>query len=308
MKVGLVGTGLMGAPMAVRLQSVGVAMMAWNRTAEKLVPLQEKGVAIAPTLPTLVHETDAVILMVSDAPAIRDLLFAREMEGVLGDRTLIQMGTIGPSESRSLQEAVAAVGGHYLEAPVLGSIPQVEAGTLQVMVGSTPEQFEQWRSLLQHLGEPQHIGPVGQAAALKLALNQLIASLTTAFSQSLALVQHNGVAVDTFMEILRQSALYAPTFDKKLERMLDRNFANPNFPTRHMLKDVRLFLAEAQAAGVRVDSLEGVRQILEDACDQDLADVDYSALFAAVYRGSAKAPVRSDCFGKIAGSDMGTNG
>jgi len=284
MKIGLVGTGLMGAPMAVRLQSTGVEVVVWNRTSEKLAPLTEKGVAIAPTLPALLQETDTIILMVSDAPAIRNLLLSLETEAALNSRTLIQMGTIGPNESRNLQEIVEKLGGQYLEAPVLGSIPQVEAGTLQVMVGGTPEQFEQWRSLLHHFGEPQHIGPVGSAAALKLALNQLIASLTTAFSQSLGFVQQQGVEVETFMEILRQSALYASTFDKKLDRMLHRNFANPNFPTRHMLKDVRLFLAEAQASGVRVDSLEGVREILEDACDQDdLADADYSALFAAVY-------------------------
>ncbi|MBD1912178.1 MULTISPECIES: NAD(P)-dependent oxidoreductase [unclassified Leptolyngbya] len=284
MTIGLIGTGLMGAPMAARLHAAGVPTMVWNRSSDKLASLQAQGVAIAPSLPHLFQETEAVLLMVSDARAIRSLLFSEDVSGKLSGGTLVQMGTIGPNESRALQTDTEAAGGHYLEAPVLGSIPQVEAGTLQIMVGSTPEQFETWRSLLQHLGEPQHIGPVGSAAALKLALNQLIASLTTAFSQSLAFVQEQGVDVETFMGILRESALYASTFDKKLDRMLNRDFANPNFPTRHMLKDVRLFLAEAQAAGVRVDSLEGIRQILEDACAQaELVDADYSALFAAVY-------------------------
>lgn len=284
MTIGVVGTGLMGAPMVLRLHAAGVSTIAWNRTPEKLTTLQEQGVAIAPSLPHLFQSAEVVLLMVSDASAIRTLLFSEEMGGQLNGCTLVQMGTIGPNESRALQADVEAVGGHYLEAPVLGSIPQVESGTLQVMVGSTPEQFAQWRSLLQHLGQPQHIGSVGSAAALKLALNQLIASLTTAFSQSLAFVQGQGVDVETFMGILRESALYAPTFDKKLDRMLNRDFDHPNFPTRHMLKDVRLFLAEAEATGVRVDSLEGIQKILEDACARnELADADYSALFAAVY-------------------------
>jgi 3-hydroxyisobutyrate dehydrogenase len=165
----------------------------------------------------------------------------------------------------------------------LGSIPEAKAGKLLVMVGAEPEQFQRWSLLLQSFGDaPLLIGAVGTAAALKLSLNQLIGSLTTAFALSLGFVQQQGVPVETFMQILRQSALYAPTFDKKLERMLDQNYTNPNFPTKHLLKDTKLFLNEATAARLQVDSLAGVRQILEMACSLGLADADYSALFAAI--------------------------
>ena len=150
------------------------------------------------------------------------------------------------------------------------------------MVGSTPEQFEQWSPILRQLGMPRYVGEVGSAAALKLALNQLIAALTTAFSLSLGFVQRQNVPIDTFMQVLRQSALYAPTFDKKLQRMIDRDFANPNFPTRHLLKDANLFLQEARNLGLQVDSLAGIQHIIEIACTEGLADADYSALFAAV--------------------------
>ncbi len=96
--------------------------------------------------------------------------------------------------------------------------------------------------------EPQRIGPVGSAVALKLALNHLIAAETSAFALSLELVQRSGVAVETFMAILRESALYAPTFDKKLPRLLKRDYHHPNFSTRHLLKDLRLCCQEARAA------------------------------------------------------------
>jgi 3-hydroxyisobutyrate dehydrogenase len=193
------------------------------------------------------------------------------------------MSTIGPSESRQLSHEIQALGGDYLEAPVLGSIPEAKAGKLLVMVGAEPEQFQRWSLLLQSFGDaPLLIGAVGTAAALKLSLNQLIGSLTTAFALSLGFVQQQGVPVETFMQILRQSALYAPTFDKKLDRMLDQNYANPNFPSKHLLKDTKLFLNEATAARLQVDSLAGVRQILEMACSLGLADADYSALFAAI--------------------------
>jgi 3-hydroxyisobutyrate dehydrogenase len=295
MKIGLIGTGLMGLPMAQRLLDAQGSLVVYNRTAAKLEPLRQAGATIASSAAEVLQQCQGVIVMLSDAAAIRNVLLGDTLLGdtLLGDtllgaadltdRTVIQMGTIAPSESRSLQEAIVAAGGHYLEAPVLGSIPEAKAGKLLVMVGASPEQFQQWLPVLQHFGaNPQRIGEVGSAAALKLALNQLIGSLTTAFALSLGFIQQQGVAVETFMEILRESALYAPTFDKKLQRMVEGDYTNPNFPTKHLLKDTRLFLKEATASGLQVNSLEGVRQILEIAQTLGLADADYSALFAAV--------------------------
>ena len=89
------------------------------------------------------------------------------------------------------------------------------------------------------------------------------------------------------MTIVRQSALYAPTFDKKLQRMCDRNFDNPNFPTKHLLKDMNLFADEASAVGINTALVTAVSQIVDQAVQQGLADADYSALFAAVYPDSA---------------------
>jgi 3-hydroxyisobutyrate dehydrogenase len=281
-KVGLIGTGLMGLPMAQRLIAAEIPLVAYNRTPEKLEPLRSAGAEITDTVAEFVQQSKTIITMLTNGSAIQETLLSDEVRSHLTDRTVIQMGTIAPSESRQIQDAVRQAGGDYLEAPVLGSISEVKAGTLQVMVGATSEQFQQWLPLFQHFGKPMHIGEVGAASALKLSLNQLIGSLTTAFALSLSFLQSQGGNVDTFMEILRNSALYAPTFDKKLQRMLDHHYANPNFPTKHLLKDMNLFLQEAAAAGLRADSLEGVRQILETACATELAEGDYSALFEAV--------------------------
>lgn len=283
MKIGFVGTGLMGLPMAERLLTSPFELVAYNRTAEKLQPLTAAGATVATSIAEVLTTCEAVVLMLSDASAIRSLLLDESVRPQLAGRTIIQMGTIGPSQSRQISQEVTASGGDYLEAPVLGSIPEAKTGQLQVMVGATPDQFQQWLPLLKQFGpEPRLVGEVGTAAALKLALNQLIGSLTAAFGLSLGFVQQQGVAVDTLMQVLRQSALYAPTFDKKLSRMQDHNYDNPNFPTKHLLKDTSLFLTEAEPLGLRVDSLAGVRQILETACQMGLADADYSALFAAI--------------------------
>jgi len=207
---------------------------------------------------------------------------ASETAQQLSGHTVIQMGTIAPKQSQQLHSEITSYGGNYLEAPVLGSVPQAEAGTLQVMVGGTQEQFDQWHSVLSAFGKPFLVGSVGKAATLKLALNQLIVSLTGAFSLSLSFVEQEGLEVETFMSVLRESALYAPTFDKKLKRMVSHNYNNPNFPTKHLLKDTRLFLDAAKSEGLTVSALQGMETILEAALELGLGDKDYSALYEVI--------------------------
>ncbi|MGD8985498.1 MAG: NAD(P)-dependent oxidoreductase, partial [Desulfobacteraceae bacterium] len=224
-----------------------------------------------------------VILMLADAKAIHHLLLSDRSRTELSGRTVIQMGTISPSESMDLNEQVVESGAEYLEAPVLGSTPEAQAGRLIVMVGSSAPQYERWSAILKIFSsKPIRVGPVGQASALKLALNQLIAPLTASFSLSLAFVQRKGIKVDLFMKILRESALYAPTFDKKLQRMLERNYSNPNFPTRHLAKDIDLFLSEAKGVNLQPAALEGVGRLVKMTLDDGLSDMDYSALFNTI--------------------------
>ncbi len=280
-QVGILGTGLMGAPMALQLQRSGFEVTAWNRSADKLMPLQQAGIEVKATAMDVVNACELTITMLSDAAAIESTVMA--LPDLLKGRTILQMSTIAPDESRQLNEKIMAAGGSYLKSPVLGSTPQAAAGELILMVGATPEQYEQWLPVLKCFGpEPRLMGPVGAAAATKLAMNQLIGTLTAAFSMSLGLVQREGLDLEKFMAIVRESALYAPTFDKKLDRMRDRNFSNPNFPTKHLLKDMNLFVQAAQAQGIETAVAEGVSEVTGKAIAQGLADEDYSAIYSAI--------------------------
>ena len=282
--VALFGTGLMGAPLAGRLLDAGYRVVVWNRTAEKAAPLVAKGALLAESPAQAAASAEVLITWLSDQTAIQEVLFPAERASVLEGKTLLQMATIGPEHSRCLQDAAHAHGADYLEAPVLGSIPEARAGSLLLMVGATKELFAQYRPLLTVFGENiVHVGEVGQAAAMKLAFNQLIAGLTASFSLSLGLVQEEGVRVELFMDMLRDSALYAPTFDKKLLRMLQRDYANPNFPTRHLLKDIDLFIDAAGDHGLTTAALEGVRDITSLALAKGLADTDYSAINEVIH-------------------------
>ncbi|MCG6134932.1 MAG: NAD(P)-dependent oxidoreductase [Nostoc sp. LLA-1] len=283
MKVAFLGTGLMGLPMAQRLLAANIELVAYNRTPEKLAPLQAAGAEIVAHPRQAIREAEYIILMLTNAAAIYHVLLSDTSWRTLEGRTVIQMGTITPTESQEIRDAVIGGGGEYIEAPVLGSIPEAKSGKLIVMVGAEPEQYQRHLKILQNFGsEPILIGPVGAASGLKLALNQLIASLTTGFALSLAFVERQGIDVDLFMQILRDSALYAPTFDKKLRRMLDGNYTNPNFPTKHLLKDTDLFISEAKALGLDLKSIEAVRHILQTAMKMSFANDDYSSIFSAI--------------------------
>jgi len=281
--IALLGTGLLGRAIAERLQAVGHTVVAYNRTATKALPLQAQGIAVVGAPELAVAQAECVLLLLADAAAIRSLLFSPTCLAALKGKTIIQMGTISSSETLNIQRVVEESGGTYCEAPVLGSLAEARAGTLFVMVGGTDEQFARLHPLFHSLGrEPRLIGTVGKAAALKLALNHLIAAETSAFALSLALIQRSGVPVDTFMAILRESALFAPTFDKKMPRLLKRDYHQPNFSTRHLLKDVRLCSAEAAAHGLMTNGLNGILHILEQAIAQGFGEVDYSALYETI--------------------------
>lgn len=283
-KVAVLGIGLMGNKVARRLAEEGCQVAAWNRSSSKAAALSEAGISVHQSAEDAIRVSDILVLMLSDASAIQAVLLSSDKPVDLQNKVVIQMGTIGPKESCDIADKIKAAGAEYVEAPVLGSQPEASKGALLIMVGSEtqPESSRAWPVLALLGKEPMHMGAVGTAAATKLALNQLIASLTVGFSTSLGLLQRNGADIDKFMGILRGSALYAPTFDKKLQRMLDRDYANPNFPTKHLLKDIRLFTGEAEKVNMDTNLLQGLEAVIASTVDRGLADTDYSAVHDGV--------------------------
>lgn len=285
MNVAFFGTGLLGEPMAHQLLAAGYDLIVYNRTVEKTEALRKKGAMVAQNAMEAMDKAEVFITMLADYKAIDAVLFSNGSVS-FNNKTLIQMSTISPQESLLLKEKIEKAGGEYLEAPVLGSIPQAKSRTLFVLVGGTENQFKQWQNLLKTFGDKMiFFGDVGKASAAKLALNQLIASLTAAFSMSLGYLREKQVDIETFMGILRDSALYAPTFDKKFHRMMQRDFSNPNFPVKHLLKDVELMLHSFADANIDAAPLKGVKKILLKAMENGDSDMDYSALYNAVHPG-----------------------
>jgi len=273
----------MGGAIALRLAGQGLDLIGWNRGRDKARLLAAQGLRVADSVEDALAVADICVLVLSDNQAIVDTLFNAETVEMLAGRIILQMGTIAPTESSLLAERVAAAGGAYLEAPVLGSLPEASEGRLIIMAGGEPDVFDRCQPILRLLGQnPRLIGPVGQGAALKLAMNQLIAGLTATFSLSLGLVRAEGINVEQFMDLLRTSALYAPTFDKKLPKYLSHEYGKANFPLKHLLKDVRLFRRVAEPYSMDAALIMTIEAACARAMGQGYGDQDYSSVYEAI--------------------------
>ena len=289
MDIGIIGVGLMGHAFVERFLSQGFTVRVFNRSQNNIKGLTENGVTVCATADELMRlsntgaaDGSAISLMLSDADAINSLLQLNRQDYLQG-KTILQMATISPTQSKDIGEVISSCGGRYLEAPVLGSIPEAKTGALIIMAGGSKTVFEDVLPTLQVLGTmPRYIGETGSAAALKLSMNQLIAALTAGFSLSLGYAIKNGVDTDVFMDTVRESALYAKTYDKKLQKYLDRDFGTANFSTRHLLKDIRLFIDDAKAAGLNTDALEGIERITNLTVENGMDLMDYSSIYQQI--------------------------
>jgi len=286
MKLAVLGTGLLGSEIARRLRANGFEVAVWNRSPEKAAPLVADGLMQADDPGTAIAGADCTLLLLSDAAAIRETLFSVATEPTLAGRTIVQMGTIAPDESRAIARGVEQAGGAYLEAPVLGSLPEAREGRLIIMAGGDDALYQRCLPLFEALSEsPQHVGKVGQGAALKLAMNQLIAGLTASFAYSLGLVRGEGLEVEPFMALLRRSALYAPTFDKKLANYLSHDYGGANFPLKHLQKDISLFRRVAEGQDLDTAPLVALEAAFLRAMAAGLEDADYSAIYETLAAG-----------------------
>ncbi|MBN47461.1 MULTISPECIES: NAD(P)-dependent oxidoreductase [unclassified Methylophaga] len=282
MKIGILGGGLMGSALAEHLLNQKCELSIYNRSIDKITTLSTQGANVFRTASETVQQSQIVILLLTDADAIATVLDSVESSSFI-DKLFIQMGTIAPQQSQHIEAQLNSVGARYLECPVLGSLPEARNGKLILMAAGPEQNYRQALPLLKMIGEtPRYIGETGQGAAVKLALNQLIAGLTASFSLSLALIEEHQIDTEQFMQILRESALYAPTFDKKLERMCNRNFSDPNFPTKHLAKDTHLFLEVGEQLRLDTTALEGIARLLDKTMAMGLGNTDYSAIYAAI--------------------------
>lgn len=278
--VGLIGLGLMGRPMAANLLKKGFEVTVWNRTASRAEPLVAEGARLAATPRAAAAAADILITIVSDPPAVEQVLWGDE--GVLGGlqrgNVLVDSSTVSPDLARRAAAACAERGVEFLDAPVTGGTWGAEKGELVMMVGGTAETLARVEPVFAAVAKRWfHVGPHGAGQTVKLAMNLLLALEVDALAEALALASAGGVAGERVVEVMQSSMARAPVLDVKAPMLLERNYT-PSFPLRLMTKDVRLALDLAKQLGVRLPAGEAVRDVYSSVLSAAKEDLDYAAV------------------------------
>ncbi len=284
----LLGTGILGKAMGERLLDQGFPLRAWNRTPSKASSLESRGARIFATPAEACREAWAALVVVADSPALEETVFGPRgaARGLASGTLLLQSSTVSPQANREASKRLAAQGIRFLETPVLGSRGEARTGTLVVMAGGEGGDMKEAGPILGALAKKVvYTGPAGSASVLKLALNQMIACFMGTLAQALVLVESAGIPREALVETLRESALWAPMLEKKLASTLATGkFQDPNFPLRHLLKDLRLAEELAEELKKELPLASAARGLLEEALKNGLGDLDYSALYLELQR------------------------
>jgi 3-hydroxyisobutyrate dehydrogenase-like beta-hydroxyacid dehydrogenase len=284
-RVAFCGLGIMGGPMAANLARAGFELAVYTRTHEKAKAFAaEHGGRAAATPREAAEGADAVITMVPDAPEVEEVLLGEQgaVHG-LGDGGLaIDMSTVAPTAARAIGERLADDGIAFLEAPVSGSRPKAEDGTLTIMVGGEEGDFERARPLFEAMGERiVFVGPRGHAQLAKLLTNTMGAIHAAALAESVLAVERAGVNPDAFLEVAAGSAGNSTVLGLKGRPMFERDFT-PLFKLEHMLKDVRHCLDEAKALRVELRLGSMVEPLFERAAADGHGEEDFAAVIRAL--------------------------
>ena len=285
-RVAFLGLGIMGAPMAASLAREGIEVVAWNRTAGKAEALgaEHDNVTVAGTPAEAAAEAGAVITMVPDAPEVEEVLLGDGgAAGGLGDRGLaIDMSTVSPSASRDIGRRLGERGIAFLDAPVTGSRPKAEDGTLTIMVGGAEDAYERALPLFEAMGQlVLHMGPQGHGSMVKLINNTLAAVNAAALAEGISVGRQAGLDLDKAMQVVASGSGNSTMAAIKSGPMIEADYA-PLFKLEHMLKDVRYFLAESREMGVQTGVADTAADLYEEAGAQGYGQSDFAAVIEAI--------------------------
>ena len=279
MRVAVLGTGIMGAPMARNLRAAGHEVRAWNRSAEKAEALAGDGVEPAADIAEAVRGADVVITMLADGDAVEAV--AGEALGAIDGAVLAQTSTIGPEATARVAAAADAAGVPFVDAPVLGTKQPAEQGKLIVLASGPDDQRERLEPVFEAIGaKTLWLGEAGAGSRLKLVLNTWLLALTEGLAEAIALAEALDVDPQTFLDTIDGGPLGVPYANLKGKLMIEGDFP-PSFPLELALKDARLALAAADAQGLRLGALAAVADQMQRAVEAGHGKADMAATIHA---------------------------
>lgn len=300
--IAFLGIGLMGLPMATNLLNAGYSVTVWNRTTAKAEALEPWGASVAAKPSDAVKGADIVVTMLENGPVVEQVLFDSGAAAACSEGTLvIDMSSIPPEMAKAHAVRLAALGLHYLDAPVSGGTVGAEQATLSIMAGGDQTIFETARPLFNVLGKSAtYIGPAGSGQLAKCA-NQAIVGITIgAVSEALLLAAQGGANPEAVREALLGGFASSRILELHGQRMIERKF-QPGATSRVQLKDLRTILDTARAEELTLPLTQRVYDEYREMVAKGMENCDHSGLLlqlealnhpARLTDGETDAPAR----------------
>jgi 2-hydroxy-3-oxopropionate reductase len=283
-KLGFIGVGIMGKPMAGHLLAAGHTVNVYDVVPESVKELATEGAVVCSSCKEVAQKSDIIIIMVPDTPDVEAVLFGKDgvAEGVREDSIVVDMSSISPIATKEFAKKLDAMGVEMLDAPVSGGQVGAEKATLSIMVGGQPKVFEQIKPFFEIMGKNiVYIGGNGDGQTCKVA-NQIVVGLTIeAISEALLFASKAGADPAKVREALLGGFAQSRILDLHGERMIRRNFA-PGFRIRHQQKDLNLALQGARSLGLSLPNTATTQELYNALAAEGNSNLDHSALVLAL--------------------------
>ncbi len=279
-RIGFIGLGIMGQAMAANILKRGYPLTVYNRTADKAEALREAGALVADNPSLVADASDVIILMLTGQEAVEAVLHGDTglLAGDCRGKTVINMSTVPPHCSKTWSERLTEHDVTLIDAPVSGSKIPAQQGTLVILAGGPEALIREQEPLLLSMGKKViYCGPVGSGSSMKLAINLLLGIMMEGLAEAVHLAESSGLATETLLDAVASGPLACTLFQLK-EEMFKTNTYPPQFPFKHMAKDMQFVIAAAAENGAALPLATELAKLYSPAADAALMDQDFAAV------------------------------
>ena len=284
MKIGIVGTGMLGEAVGLHLLDVGYKITVFNRSKEKTEKLENKGALVVDSPKNVAENSELVIMVVKDANAVKDVVFGDC--GILAGRhegmCIADMSTINPNSTREISKQVTEHSIDYMEIPVMGGPNVAINGKLVIMASGKREVFEKFKTIFESIADQSiYLGDTGTAHSIKLAMNLQIAMLALSLSEGITLTKKAGFDPEIFLKVLNSTYFKTGMSEGKAHKMINDS-VKPTFTLANLKKDLDTINDAAESFDAELPMAKIARKIYADATDAGFGDIDYTGIISYI--------------------------
>ena len=284
MKIGIIGTGMLGNAVGLHLLDSGFELTVYNRTKEKTKHLENKGAKVVDSPKQVAENSKLVITIVKDANAVSEVSFEKNgiIEGSHDELTVADMSTINPSESKRISEKFQENGIVKLDIPVMGGPNVAISGDLVVMASGDREAFEKFKRVFETIGNKVFfVGESSSAHSVKLAMNLQIAMLALSISEGITLMRGSEIDPKVFLDILNSTYFKTGMSENKAYKMNEDRF-DATFTLENLKKDINTITETAYSYGIKLPMIKKAEELYQNAVERGFGKLDYTGILAYI--------------------------